>query len=170
VKDTPESLDAFVTEKSKEVFGCYNVLSERELEARNEILWENYIMKVQIESRVMGDLALNHIIPTAVKYQMKLIDAAKGLKDIALDNASTVNVIGKITEHIDGVKNGVLDMIEERKRINKIEDGREKAIEYCHNIKHKYFDKIRYHVDKLELFVDDEDWPLVKYREMLFVH
>ena len=127
-------------------------------------------MKVQIESRVMGDLALNHIIPTAVKYQMKLIDAAKGLKDIGLDNASTVNVIGKITEHIDGVKDGVLDMIEERKRINKVEESREKAVEYCHNIKHKYFDKIRYHVDKLELFVDDEDWPLVKYREMLFVH
>ena len=127
-------------------------------------------MKVQIESRVMGDLALNHVIPTAVKYQMKLIDAAKGLKEIGVDNGSTVNVVSKITEHIDGVKNGVLDMIEERKRINKIEDSREKAIEYCHNVKHKYFDKIRYHVDKLELFVDDEDWPLVKYREMLFVH
>jgi glutamine synthetase len=120
VKDTPESLDAFVSEKSEEVFGCYNVLSERELEARNEILWENYIMKVQIESRVMGDLALNHIIPTAVKYQKKLIDAAKGLKEIGLDNASTVNVIKKISEHIDAVKNGVLDMIEERKRINKV--------------------------------------------------
>lgn len=170
VKDTPEALDAFLTEKSKDVFGEFNILSEVELESRNEVLWENYIMKVQIESRVMGDLALNHVIPTAVKYQMKLIDSAKGLKEIGVDNTSSVNVISKITEHIDGVKTGVLDMIEERKRINKIDDTREKAVEYCHNIKHKYFDKIRYHVDKLELFVDDEDWPLVKYREMLFVH
>jgi glutamine synthetase len=170
IKNTPEALDAFLTEKSKEVFGCYNVLSERELDARNEILWENYVMKVQIESRVMGDLALNHIIPTSVKYQMKLIDAAKGLKEIGVDNSSTVNVISKITEHIDGVRNGVLEMIEERKRINKIEESREQAVEYCHNIKHKFFDQIRYHVDKLELFVDDEDWPLVKFREMLFVH
>jgi glutamine synthetase len=170
VKDTPEALDAFLTDKAKAVFGEYNVLSERELEARNEILWENYVMKVQIESRVMGDLALNHIIPTAVKYQQKLIDAAKGLKEIGVDNNSTINTIKKITEHVDAARNGVLDMIEERKRVNKIEDAREKAVEYCHSVKHKYFDKIRYHVDKLELFVDDEDWPLVKYREMLFVH
>jgi glutamine synthetase len=118
----------------------------------------------------MGDLALNHIIPTAVKYQLKLIDAAKGLKEIGVDNSTTVNTIGKITEHIDAVRTGVLAMIEERKRINKIEDSKEQAVEYCHNVKHKYFDKIRYHVDKLELFVDDEDWPLVKFREMLFVH
>jgi glutamine synthetase len=170
VKDTPEALDAFLTDKAKSVFGEYNVLSERELEARNEILWENYIMKVQIESRVMGDLALNHVIPTAVKYQQKLIDAAKGLKEIGVDNSSTINTIKKITEHVDAARTGVIDMIEERKRINKIEDVREKAVEYCHSVKHKYFDQIRYHVDKLELFVDDEDWPLVKYREMLFVH
>jgi glutamine synthetase len=110
------------------------------------------------------------VIPTTVKYQQKLIDAAKGLKEIGLDNASTVNTIKKISEHVDAVRSGVLEMIEERKRINLLEDGREKAVEYCHNVKHKYFDRIRYHVDKLELFVDDEDWPLVKYREMLFVH
>ncbi len=170
VKDTPEAIDAYLTEKSKEVFGLYNVLSERELEARNEILWESFIMRIQIESRVMGDLALNHILPTAVKYQSKLIETARGLKEIGMDASSTLNVLGKLTEHIDAAKNGVLDMIEERKRVNKIEDTRERAVEYCHNIKHKYFEKIRYHVDKLELFVDDEDWPLVKYREMLFIH
>lgn len=170
VKDTPEALDAFLTEKSKSVFAEYNVLSERELEARNEILWENYIMKIQIESRVIGDLALNHIIPTGIKYQKKLIDTAKGLKEIGLENDSVIKVISKITEHIVGVKKGVLAMIEERKRINQIEDTREKSVEYCHNIKHKYFDSIRYHADKLELFVDDEDWPLAKYREILFVH
>ncbi len=170
VKDTPEALDALITKKSKEVFGAFNVLSERELEARNEILWENYIRKVQIEARVMGDLALNHVIPTAVKYQMKLIDAAKGLKDIGMDNSSMLAMIKKVSEHIDAVRLGAIEMIEERKKTNEIEHSREKAIAYCHNIKHKYFDKIRYHVDKLELFVDDEDWPLVKYREMLFIH
>jgi glutamine synthetase len=170
VKDTPEALDALITKKSKEVFGAFNVLSERELEARNEILWENYIRKVQIEARVMGDLALNHVIPTAVKYQMKLIDAAKGLKDIGMDNSSILAMLAKVSEHIDAVRSGALEMIEERKNTNEIEHSREKAIAYCHNIKHKYFDKIRYHVDKLELFVDDEDWPLVKYREMLFIH
>ena len=170
VKDTPEALDALITKKSKEVFGAFNVLSERELEARNEILWENYIRKVQIEARVMGDLALNHVIPTAVKYQMKLIDAAKGLKDIGMDNSSILAMLAKVSEHIDAVRSGALDMIEARKKTNEIEHSREKAIAYCHNIKHKYFDQIRYHVDKLELFVDDEDWPLVKYREMLFIH
>lgn len=169
VKNTPESLDAFLTEKSIRLFGKHNVLSERELEARNEILWENYIKKVQIESRVMGDLALNHIIPTAIVYQNKLITNANGLAGLGLDNKAVLKVISKITEHIDAVKHGVMDMINERKRVNKIEDTRKKAIEYCHSVKHKYFDKIRYHVDKLELYVDDEDWPLVKYREMLFI-
>ncbi|HBH22048.1 MAG TPA: glutamine synthetase type III [Cytophagales bacterium] len=169
IKDTPEALDAFLSEKSTSVFGLYNIMTERELEARNEILWENYIMKVQIESRVMGDLALNHIIPTAIKYQNKLIENANGLQGLGLENKAALKVIDKVSGHIDAVKSGVMDMIEERKRINKIEDVREKAIEYCHNVKHKFFDKIRYHVDKLELYVDDEDWPLVKYREMLFI-
>jgi glutamine synthetase len=101
---------------------------------------------------------------------MKLIDAAKGLKDIGMDNSSMLEMLKKVSEHIDAVRTGALDMIEERKKVNEIEHSREKAIAYCHEIKHKYFDKIRYHVDKLELFVDDEDWPLVKYREMLFIH
>ncbi len=169
VKDTPEALDAFLTDKNVKVFAKHKVMNERELHARNEILWENYIKKVQIESRVMGDLALNHIIPTAIAYQNKLIANANGLAGLGLDNKSALNVIAKITEHIDAVKTGVMDMIDERRRINKIEDTRKKAVEYCHSVKHKFFDKIRYHVDKLELYVDDEDWPLVKYREMLFI-
>ena len=169
IKDTPRSLDAYLTEKSKKLFNKHKVLNDTELEARNEILLENYIMKNQIESRVMGDLALNHIIPTAIAYQNKLIANAAGLSNLKLDNKAVLKVIEKITEHIDAVKTGVLDMIEERKRVNKVEHSREKAIEYCDNVKGKYFEKIRYHVDKLELFVDDEDWPLVKYREMLFI-
>jgi glutamine synthetase len=169
VKDTPRALDAFVTDKSVKLFSKNNILGEKELEARNEILYENYIMKTQIESRLMGDLALNHIIPTAISYQNKLIDNANGLAGLKMDNKAVLKVIERITEHIDAVKHGVVDMIEERKRVNKIEDSREKAIEYCDSVKNKYFDKIRYHVDKLELYVDDEDWPLVKYRELLFV-
>lgn len=139
------------------------------MEARNEIILENYLMKVQIESRMMGDLAFNHIIPTAISYQNKLIENANGLAGLKLDNKASLKVIKRVTEHIDAVKDLVSKMIEERKRINKIEDTRERAIEYCDNVKEKYFDQIRYHVDKLELYVDDEDWPLVKYRELLFV-
>lgn len=169
VKDTPHALDAYLIKKSRDLFNRHKVLNDTELEARNEILLENYIMKVQIESRVMGDLAYNHIIPTAIAYQNKLISNAIGLSNLGLDNKAVLKVIDKITEHIDAVKSGVADMTEERKKVNKIEDNREKAIEYCDNVKGKYFEKIRYHVDKLELYVDDEDWPLVKYREMLFI-
>ncbi|MCC5931631.1 MAG: glutamine synthetase III [Cyclobacteriaceae bacterium] len=169
VKDTPQALEAYLDKKSIEVFGKHGVLNEKELHARCEILWENYIKKVQIESRVMGDLALNHIIPTAIAYQNKLIHNAQGLKELGLDNTSVMKVISKITEHMDGVRINVIEMINERKRVNKLEDTHKKAVEYAEIIKNKYFDKIRYHVDKLELYVDNEDWPLVKYRELLFI-
>ncbi len=168
-KDTPRALDAYVSKKSINLFESNKVLSERELEARNETLLEAYLMKVQIEARVMGDLTLNHIVPTAIAYQNKLINNATGLANLNKDNASVLYVIDKVSEHMDAAKKGVLDMIEERKRINKIDDTRDRAIEYYENIKEKYFDKIRYHVDKLELFIDDEDWPLAKYRELLFI-
>ncbi len=169
IKDTPHALDAFLSDKSVRLFESNGVLSRRELEARNETLLEAYLMKVQIEARVIGDLMLNHILPTAIAYQNKLVNNANGLASLKKDNSSILYVIDKISEHMDAAKQGVLDMIEERKRINKIEDTRERAIEYCANVKEKYFDKIRYHGDKLELFIDDEDWPLVKYREMLFI-
>ncbi|MCA6075283.1 glutamine synthetase III [Fulvivirga sedimenti] len=169
VKDTPRALDAYITKKSKKIFEANGVLSEKELEARNEIYWENYIMKIQIESRVMGDLAANHIVPTAVNYQNKLIQNANGLKGLGISNKEVVKVIEKISGYIHTIQTEVDSMIEERKRVNKIEDTREKAIAYCDDVKGKYFDKIRYAVDKLELLVDDEDWPLVKYREMLFL-
>jgi len=130
---------------------------------------ENYIMKVQIESRVMGDLALNHIVPTSVSYQNTLIENANGLKGIGIETNAVVKTIKEISKHIEAVKVGVNEMIDERRRINKIEDTYDRAIEYCDNIKEKYFERIRYHVDKLELYVDNDDWPLVKYRELLFV-
>ncbi len=169
VKDTPRALDALITPSSKKLFANHKVLNEKEIEARHETLLENYIMKVQIESRIIGDLALNHIMPTAIAYQNKLIENARGLKELGLDNTEILRSIDKISEHLKNVKVSTLEMIDERKEVNQIEDSREKAIAYCDQIKEKYFEKIRYSVDKLELFVDDEDWPLVKYRELLFL-
>ena len=169
IKDTPRSLQAYLSDKSIKLFERTNTLSKREVEARNEIKLESYIMKIQIESRVMGDLAMNHIVPTAIAYQNKLIENANGLKGLGIDNKAVVQTIQEISNHIETVKNNAREMVEERKRINNIEDTVEKASEYCDNVKEKFFDKIRYSVDKLELLIDDEDWPLVKYREMLFL-
>lgn len=169
ITDTPRALDGFLTKKSVALYQKFNVLSKLELEARNEIKLENYIMKVQIESRSMGDLAHNHIIPTAIKYQNKLIENANGLKQLKLDNEHVKRTIENVSKQLKVVMTEVEKMIDERRRVNKIEDLREKAIAYCDDVKGKYFDKIRYAVDRLELLVDDEDWPLPKYREMLFI-
>ena len=169
VKDTPRALDAFLTKQTVELYEKYGVLSKLELEARNEIMLENYIMKVQIESRSIGDLGHNHIIPTAINYQNRLIQNAKGLAELGIDNSEVKKTIEKVLEYINVIKVEVANMTNERRRVNKIEDVRERAIAYCDDIKGKYFDKIRYAVDKLELLVDDEDWPLPKYREMLFI-
>jgi glutamine synthetase len=130
---------------------------------------ESYIKKVQIEARVIGDLAMNHIIPTAIAYQNKLITNANGLKGLGVDNAAVVQTIKEITGHIDTIKVSVREMVEERKRLNKMTDTHKRAFGYCDDIKEKYFDKIRDAVDRLELLVDNEDWPLVKYRELLFL-
>lgn len=169
VKDTPKALAAYVSDTTVNLYDKFNVLTKAELEARNEINYENYIMKVQIEARSMGDLALNHIVPTAIKYQNKLIENAKGLSELGLDNSHVKSTISAISGYLNDLVKDVEAMVEERKRVNQIEDGEEKAIAYCDSIKHKYFDKIRRSVDKLELLVDDEDWPLPKYRELLFI-
>jgi len=169
VKNMPRAVDAFLSKKSLELFEKHGVMSHKEVEARNEIKLESYIKKVQIEARVIGDLATNHIIPTAIAYQNKLISNANGLKGLGVDNKAVVTTIKEISEHIDIIKAGVRQMVDERKRINKITDTHKRAYSYCDDIKEKYFDKIRDSVDKLELLVDDEDWPLVKYREMLFL-
>ena len=168
VKDTPRALEAFLSKESIKLYEKFGVLSAPELEARNEINYENYIMKVQIEARSMGDLAQNHIIPTAIKYQNKLIDNAKGLIEIGLKNDHIKPSIQEISELIDNLIKDSAAMLKERKRVNKIEDSAKKAIAYSDDIKEKYFNKIRKSVDKLELLVDDEDWPLPKYRELLF--
>lgn len=171
VRTTPEALAAYISPKTIELFEKYGVYTKRELEARYEIYQEEYIKKVQIESRVMGDLAMNHVIPTAIKYQNQLIENVKGLKDIGLGEdvyGTTLETIKEIANHVAQIIKNVDAMVEARKVANKLEVSHERAHAYCHDVK-SYFDTIRYHVDKLELLVDDEDWPLPKYREMLFI-
>lgn len=172
MKTTPVALDAMVTDKAKHLFESNNVYTHSELEARHEIELENYIKKVQIEARVMGDLAINHILPAAVKYQNELLANVNGLKAAGLPEsayASQLTILKQISEHIQQVYSKVDGMVEARKVANKLEDTRAKAIAYCDDVKGKYFDDIRYHVDKLELLVDDPNWTLPKYREMLFL-
>ena len=169
IKNMVRSLDAYLTKKSKDLFERHEVMSEKEVEARVEIRLEAYIKRVQIEARVMGDLAMNHIVPTAIAYQNKLIVNANGLKGLGVDNKAVVQTIKEISGHIEAIKTNVRAMIEERKRLNKIADTHKRAIGYCDDIKEKYFEVIRDSVDKLELLVDNEDWPLVKYRELLFL-
>lgn len=169
LKSTAEALDVLLSKQVADLYKRHNVLNEKELHARHEIRLENYVMKVQIESRVMGDLALNHIIPTAILYQNKLIVNANGLKGLGLDHRAAIDTIEEISKHIESLKSSVSNMIEARKRVNKEEDITKKAKLYSSDVKDAYFDKIRYAVDKLELLVDDEYWPLVKYREMLFL-
>lgn len=172
VKTTPLALDAMVTSKAKKLFEDNSVYSHTELEARHEIELEKYIKKVQIEARIMGDLALNHIIPAAVDYQNVLIANVKGLKDVGLseDNyRSQVQILETVSSHIQKVYNLVNEMVAARKKANNLTDTREKAIAYCDDVKEKYFDAIRYSIDKLEHLVSDEQWTLPKYRELLFL-
>jgi glutamine synthetase len=171
---TPEALNAFISEKSIGLFERHHVMSRTELEARYAIKLEKYTKKIQIESRIMGDLATNHILPTAIHYQNRLIENAKGLKEV-LDSKSFVklsknqlNTIKEISNHISEIKEYVEQMVEARKRANKIDDVYDQAIAYRNNVR-EYFELIRKHVDKLEMLVDDEMWPLPKYRELLFI-
>jgi len=172
VKTTPLALDAFVTKKSKALFEHNDIYSHPELEARHEIMLEAYIKKVQIEARVMGDLASTQILPSAVRYQNDIIKNIVGLKEVGLPESTYANqkqILEVLSNHINTIADNVEKMIEARKVANEIEDMREKAIAYCDDVKGNYFDIIRYHVDKLELMVDDNYWPLPKYRELLFL-
>lgn len=171
VTTTPPALDAFVTKKSIDLFQRNGIFSHREVEARHEIMLETYIKKIQIESRVMGSLAINHILPAAIKYQHLLVSNVEGMKDIGLPResyAAQVELIKEISAHIAVIKKSSDDMVEARKKANAMLDVRAKAVAYCDKVK-AYFDTIRYHVDKLELIVDDESWPLPKYREMVTI-
>jgi glutamine synthetase len=172
LKTTPVALDAMVTEKAKKVFLENGIYSHAELEARHEIELEKYIKKVQIEARVMGDLATNHIIPAAIKYQNELLKNVSLLREAALPEKlykGQLTLLKDVSTHIQQVYENVHAMVEERKVANNLTDTREKAIAYEAKVKAQYFDKIRYHVDKLEQLVDDELWTLPKYRELLFL-
>lgn len=173
VRDTPRALALLRKKEVVDIYGRHNVLSDRELEARVEIELEKYRMQIQIESRKCGDLAMNHIIPTALRYQNLLIQNVKGLQDILPKNkaekasATQVSIIEEISERTETIRTKVYEMIEARKKANKTEDAYEMAVAYCDKVK-PFMDEIRYHADKLELIVDDELWPMPKLRELLF--
>ena len=171
-KTTPSALKAMVSEEAIALFEEMDVMNKVEIEARHEIELEEYTMRLQIEGRVLGDIAGNHVIPTAIRYQNILIDNVCGLKEVFGADfrkiaAEQLNLIERISTHIAVVKGKVDAMIEARKKANKVEDAQEKADLYCDEVR-TYFDEIRYRCDKLEMMVDDELWPLTKYRELLF--
>lgn len=203
IKTTPDALKVFNRKESIELLERNGVMSKREQHARYEIQLETYVKKIQIESRLMGEIALENIIPAAIKYQNTLIENVKGLQKIAsvfqtgpvksakkavfagaeaeieykeTENGSAtpsdlteaqIETIKKISGYVSAIRSNVYKMIEARKKANAIEDVQEKANAYCEYVK-PYFDEIRYHADKLEFIMDDELWPLIKYREMLF--
>jgi len=172
-KTTPEALKAKITKKTIDLFEEMNVMSKVEIEARYEIEIEDYTLRIQIEYRVIGDIAGNHIIPTAVRYQNMLIKNVSGLKEIFGNDfekyaSEQVILIKKISSHIEKIHAKVDAMIAARKKANVITDPVKKAHEYCNKVK-PFFEEIRYHCDKLELMVDDEIWPLTKYRELMFI-
>jgi len=173
MRNAPEALRGLIAERSTDLFVRNRVLTQRELSARFEIGLEEYVKKIQIESRVLGDLAGNHILPVAIRYQNTLIDNVRGLKQVldvksyAKLSQNQLEMITEISEHVDRIKSYVIEMIEARKEANRISGPEERAAAYCHNVL-PFFEKIRRHVDKLELMVDDELWPLPKYRELLF--
>lgn len=170
----PKIFDAYLSESSEAMFERTGVFSQVELEARNEVKWEMYTKKVQIEARVLGDLALNHIIPVATRYQSILVDNLVKIKTLFGANKSAtlfghdMDTIEGISSHMESIKTEVEAMVEARKRANKCDSERQKAIMYHDEVVPR-METIRYHIDKLELMVDNEMWPLPKYRELLFI-
>lgn len=173
IKSTPEALDKLLEEKSRKLFEGNEILNQRELDARYEIDLERYTKKLQIESRVIGDLAINHIIPAAIEYQNVIIENVSGLKSVFSNqdferlSSTQIDILQQISKRITTIKELVSEMIETRKNANHQKSIRKTADVYAKNVL-PFFDKIRYEVDKLELIVSDETWPLPKYREMLF--
>ena len=173
-KSCPLIFDRYLDKESIEMFESLNVMNAKELAARNDIKWETYTKKIQIEARIFGDLSINHIIPQVVAYQTKLAQNVAALKAILSDDefkvlaASNLALISEISERVKAIEEGCEALTESRRVANKIESEREKAIAY-HDTVEPLMDQIRYHIDKLEAKVDDEVWTLPKYREMLFI-
>lgn len=170
----PLIFDNYLAESSVKMFESTGVMTHKELEARNEVKWETYTKKIQIEARVLGDLVMNHVVPVATEYQTKLIDNVYKLKGLfpeevaAKLSAENLSIIQQIAEHTTYIKEHVDEMVAARKVANKVDGEREKSIMY-HDTIAPMLEQIRYHIDKLELIVDDQMWTLPKYREMLFI-
>ncbi|TAL60092.1 MAG: glutamine synthetase type III [Bacteroidetes bacterium] len=173
IASVPESISRYLTKQSRDVLIGNGIFTDKELESRVEVEYEKFTKKVQIEARVLGDIAINHIVPTAIRYMTSLLENVKGLKDVFNDieferlAGARKEVIMTISDHISNIKKLVNEMIEERRKANVIEDSYKKALVYESKVK-PYLDEIRTHIDKLELIVDNEIWPLPKYRELLF--
>ena len=173
MKSTPESLMAYIDESAVDLFENLEIFSSAELHARCQVDMQSYTSKIQIESRTLGDMSLNHIIPTAIKYQNILIENVQGIKEIFGTNFKNhaneqLIILENISEHIKQINKGVADMLLARKKANTIDDINKKALAYAKTVA-PFLNQIRYHCDKLELTVDDSIWPLAKYRELLFI-
>lgn len=172
--NTPEAIKAKISEKTILLFEDLKVMNRREIKARHEIELADYSKHIQIEARVIGDIARNHIIPTAIRYQNILIENVRGIKEIYGDNykkyaKEQLYILEAVSVHIEEINAAITKMIDTRRHANKVEDFEQKAHIYCHDVK-PFFSTIRYHCDKLEMLIDDQLWPLTKYREMLFIN
>jgi len=173
-KSCPKIFERYLDKESIDMFESLGVMTKKELEARNEVKWETYTKKIQIEARVLGDLSMNHIIPVATHYQSQLLKNVENMAAIfPVDKAEklsarNIKIIEEIAERTSAIEKGVEELVNARKLANKIEDEHEKAIAYHDKVEPK-LDTIRYEIDKLELIVDDSLWPLPKYRELLFI-
>jgi glutamine synthetase len=175
INNVIEAFGAYLLENSRKLFTQFNIFTDKELEARYEIQHETYTKKIQIESRVLGDLAINHIIPIAIQYQNILIENLRGLKEFYNEKEfhelaePQLNTLKELSIHVKEIRTQVDDMIEERKKANVIENFVDRAKAYSAKVA-PYLTSIRYHIDKLELEIDDALWTLPKYRELLFLH
>jgi glutamine synthetase len=173
-KSCPKIFERYLDPESIQMFESLGVMTKKELEARNEVKWETYTKKIQIEARVLGDLSMNHIIPVATSYQSQLLKNVDSVSAVfPIDkaeklNARNIKIIEEIAERTSAIEKGAEELVNARKLANKIEDEHEKAIAYHDTVEPK-LDEIRYQIDKLELIVDDALWPLPKYRELLFI-
>ena len=173
VRNVPEAYEVYHEQQTVDLFRNMGVLAPNEVEARFEILNETYVKKLQIEARVIGDICLNHVIPAAVKYQNLLIENVKGMKEVFGESylevcQSELKTLQKISKYINDISNDVEALVESRKKANRIEDIAQRAKVYSHEVK-DMMDKVRYSADHLEMIVDDEMWPMPKYRELLFI-
>jgi glutamine synthetase len=173
-KSCPKIFERYLDDSSIQMFESLGVMTRKELEARNEVKWETYTKKIQIEARVLGDLSINHIIPVATHYQTQLLQNISNMAAVfPIDTANKLSVRNKkiveeIAERINAIEMGVEELVSDRKLANAIDDAHQKAIAY-HDTVEPRLDTIRYQIDKLELIVDDSLWPLPKYRELLFI-